>query len=248
MIKFKLNAAALYLATLFLLSVFSVSALGQKNFDKYREKVSQAAAIENERTVLTVKLPTKPARFFPNDNTFPKAGFPTAAKKQAATYTRPNSDERFKKYLKRTFGPYALVGDVASAGFAQITDSPEEWENNSKGFGRRLASTVGKSIIKETTIYGLDEALKLDSSFYKSGSKKFNERLKNAVLSTFTARKPNGKRVVGIPRLVGTYTSSIIAAETWYPARYNYKDGLRSGTISLGVSVGINLIKEIFQK
>ncbi len=70
----------------------------------------------------------------------------------------------------------------------------------------------------------------------------------NALLSPVTARDKNGKRVVGIPRIVGTYTGSIIAAETWYPARYDYKDGLKSGTYSLGMNAVFDLIKEFVWK
>ena len=159
---------------------------------------------------------------------------------------RPNKNERFKKYLNRTFGPYALLGNAASAGFAHLLDEPEEWENNSKGFGRRLASTIGRNIISQTVTYGLDESFKLDSSYYKSGSKKIKDRLKNAVLSTFTARKPDGKRVFGFPRIAGTFTSAIIANQFWYPSRFDYKDGIRSGAFSLGTSVGVNFLREFF--
>jgi hypothetical protein len=54
--------------------------------------------------------------------------------------------------------------------------------------------------------------------------------------------------VVGIPNLAGTYTSGIIAREAWYPDRYDWKDGVRSGTISLGFSAAFNLFKEFVWK
>lgn len=165
------------------------------------------------------------------------------------TYTRPNSERRFKRYVNGVFGPYALLGIAAGAGISTATNEPEEWGKKAEGFGRRVASNFGKNVIKETVVYGLDEALKLDSGFYRSQQRDTGSRVKNALLSTVTARKPNGKRVVGIPRLVGTYTSQIIAAETWYPSRYDYKDGLRNGTISLGINAAFNLFREfVFKK
>jgi hypothetical protein len=47
-----------------------------------------------------------------------------------------------------------------------------------------------------------------------------------------------------VPRLAGVYTGAIVARETWYPDRYSYKDGLRSGTKSFITGFGINLVRE----
>ena len=105
-----------------------------------------------------------------------------------------------------------------------------------------------KNVIINTVIYGLDESFKLDSSYYRSKDKSVGGKVKNALISPVTARDKNGNRVFGFPRVVGTYTASIVAAETWYPARYNYKDGLKSGTISLGMNAAFNLVKEFIWK
>jgi hypothetical protein len=163
-------------------------------------------------------------------------------------YVRPDGKTRFKRYVNSMFGPMALGKTVLSAGYATWRNSPEEWGDNWEGFGRRVASSMGKSVIKNTTMYGLDEALKYDSRYYRSEKKDFGSRLGNALISPVTARDKNGKRVVGIPRIVGTYTASIVAAETWYPSRYDYKDGLKNGTVSLGMNAAFNLVKEFIWK
>ena len=97
-------------------------------------------------------------------------------------------------------------------------------------------------------MYGLDEALKYDSKFYRSRDRSLSSRIGNALISPVTARNKRGKRVIGLPRILGTYTSNVVAAETWYPSRYTYKDGLRSGTISLGMNAAFNLAKEFVRK
>jgi hypothetical protein len=98
-------------------------------------------------------------------------------------------------------------------------------------------------------MYGLGEAFKLDSRYYRSPKGSGTAaKIKNALISPVTARDKNGHRVVGFPRLVGTYTASIVAAETWYPARYDWKDGMKSGTISLGFNAAFNLVKEFLWK
>jgi len=164
------------------------------------------------------------------------------------TYTRPDAKARFKRYAKSVVGPEALAKNVVFAGYATWRNSPEEWGDNWEGFGRRFASGVGKSAIKGTTMYAMDEAFKLDSAFYRSRKKGLGGRLGDALASTFTARKPDGKKVFGFPRVAGTYASSVIAAEAWYPKRFDYKDGLKSGTISLGLNAVFNVFKEFVRK
>lgn len=177
-----------------------------------------------------------------------KAAVSAAVPAQDSSYVRPDSKARFRRYVNSMFGPMALGKTVLSAGWATWRNSPEEWGDNWEGFGRRLASSAGKNVIKQTTRYGLEEALKYDSRYYRSEKRDFGSRLGNALISPVTARNERGKRVVGIPRIVGTYTSSVVAAEVWYPSRYNYKDGLKNGTVSLGMNAAFNVIKEFVWK
>lgn len=163
-------------------------------------------------------------------------------------YTRPNAEVRFKRYLNDTVGPVGLVRTFAPAAVNTWRNSPEEWGKGWKGFGKRSASNFGRNFLERSAMYGLDEALKLDSHYYRAKGKSTGARIRNAVISPVTARTVSGKRVIGIPRLAGTYAASIVAAETWYPNRFDWKDGVRSGTISLGVSVGFNLLKEFVWK
>jgi hypothetical protein len=157
----------------------------------------------------------------------------------STTYVRPNGKTRAKRYFNSMFGPVSLVQAASVAGITTWRNSPEEWGPGWEGFGKRFASNVGKGVIKDSITFGMDEALKVDSHFYRSEKRDTGSRIKNALISPFTARKPNGKRTIGLPRLVGTYSANIIASETWYPNR-DYKDGLRSGTISLGFNAAFN--------
>lgn len=173
---------------------------------------------------------------------------PKSVKPKPPDYVRPDKKTRQKNYIKSIFGPVALARTAVGAGIGTWRNSPEEWGGQWEGFGRRVASGLGKNAIKQTTIYALDESFKLDSRFYRSKNRSFGSKVKNALISPFTARTESGRRVFGFPRIVGTYTSSIIAAEAWYPKRYDFKDGLRSGTISLGMNAAFNLFKEFVKK
>lgn len=162
-------------------------------------------------------------------------------------YVRPDKNERAVHYFKSMFGPQALAKRIAGAGISTWRNSPREWGGQWEGFGKRFASRTGTSVISNTTRFGLEEAFKLDSRYFRSRGG-VGAKIKNAVTGPFVARNEHGKKVFGFPRLVGTYTGNIIAAETWYPARYSWKDGARGGTISIGTSVLFNLFKEFVHK
>lgn len=159
-------------------------------------------------------------------------------------YVRPDAKTRRTRFVKGLIGPGAWARMVASAGWGTARNSPREWGPHWDGFGKRLASNFGKRAISGSVRYGLDEAFKLDSKFYRTKNKGVGNKVGNALVSVFTARRPDGRRTIGVPRLVGTYASNVVAAEVWYPSRYTWKDGIRSGTMSLGVKFLANLFKE----
>ncbi len=163
-------------------------------------------------------------------------------------YVFPTKEERFKKYVKDTVGPFRLVRTSVSAGLDQWRDTPEEWGQGAKGYGKRFASGWGRSAIQQTVTYGLDMALEQDTGFQRSKREGFFPRLKDALVQGVTSRTKSGKRVISAPRLVGVYSGSVIAAETWYPERYSYKDGLRHGTTTLLTGMGINVLREFVIK
>jgi hypothetical protein len=159
-------------------------------------------------------------------------------------YVFPTEHERLRRYVLNLVGPFRLARTAASAGIEQWHDSPEEWGQGMKGYGKRFASGMGQNAIQQTVVYGLDEAMGLDTSFQKSKREGFFPRFKDAVIQNVTSRNKSGNRVVSVPRFAGIYTGAIVARETWYPDRYSYKDGLRSGTTTFLTGFGINLVRE----
>lgn len=159
-------------------------------------------------------------------------------------YVFPTSEQRLKRYGRSMFGPFALFRLAASAGITQWKDSPEEWEQGAEGYGKRLASEFGRNAIRQTVTYGLSEAFRLDTGFERSKRKGFGPRLKDALIQNITSRTRRGKRVLSVPILAGNYVAPVIAAESWYPERYSYKDGLRAGNYSLAAGFGINIVRE----
>ena len=168
----------------------------------------------------------------------------TGQSSQSTPYVRPSARARFNQYLNNSIGPFALLGVGFTAGIDQLDKAPPEWKQGAKGYARRFASNFGESVIQETVSYGLEEAFKLDGKFYRSEKRDFASRLKNALLSGVTARTPSGRKVFNPSRIAGAYTGSILAAETWYPKRYSYRDGLRRGTQNVAAIIGFGLLNE----
>lgn len=229
------------------LSMFFVAAASSAAQPMIGNSIGSAIAGSGLATVADPDAIAKPAIVFPAE--VPVDREKTAMLPQTASgYTRPDAKKRFRRYVNSTIGPFALLGNGIGAGFSTASNEPEEWGKSWEGYGRRFASNVGRNAIRNTITYGLDEALKLDSHFYRSEKRDVGSRVSNALLSVVTARKPNGKRTIGAPRLIGTYTANVVAAETWFPERFSWKDGVRSGTISLGFTAAFNLFREFILK
>lgn len=213
--------------------------------------IAARAQTENISTAVPIELPSPKKVFNPYLIPGKAADEPTDAKASTKqqTYVRPTKEERVKRYASDAFGVPALIGATFGATFAQIGNDPPEWEKNIGGFGKRFASSYATNAIRNTISFGISEAFKLDNRFEKSGEKKLGKRLKHVFIASYTTRTKTGKRILDFPQFIGTYSASIIANEAWYPKRYGYRDGLRDGTISLGVRFGVNLLREfVFRK
>jgi hypothetical protein len=165
-----------------------------------------------------------------------------------ASYRRPDKHERYHRYFNSMFGLGTLGKNIFGAGISTWSDSPEEWGSHWQGFGKRFASNMGKGVIKNTATFGLEETFRLDSRYIRTDGKSVGYRIEQALISPFVARNEHGHKVFGFPRIAGTYAASIIAAETWYPKRFGWRDGLKSGTVSLGTNAMFNLVKEFIHR
>lgn len=171
-----------------------------------------------------------------------------ASTSQTAAYVRPERNTRFLNYFKNMFGPEAIGTDVVSAGFSTWTNTPKEWGGQWDGFGKRFASNMGRSIIKNTTAFALEEAFKLDSRYVYSKKRDTASKIKNALTQPFVARNESGQTVFGSPRVIGSIAANVMAVKLWYPDRYGWKAGLRNGSLSIATTALFNVVKEFIHK
>jgi hypothetical protein len=150
-------------------------------------------------------------------------------------------------YVFDAFGPYPVAGAAFAAGINQLSNSPPEWNQGVEGYFKRFGSDFGIAAVSTTTRYGLSEAFKEDSLYYRCECSGVFPRFSHAIFSTFTARREqNGHRVFSFPALVAPYAGSMVAVYGWYPSRYGAKDAFRTGNYSLLTYMGGNVALEFF--
>jgi hypothetical protein len=163
------------------------------------------------------------------------------------TYIRPTERTKVSNYAFDAFGPYPIAVSAITAGVNQWTNSPPEWGQGSEGFGKRFGSDFGIAAIGTTARYGLAEAFKEDTLYYRCECAGPLPRLRHAVISTLTGRRgEDGHRVFSISALVAPYAGSMTAVYAWYPDRFNVKDAFRMGNYSLLSYMGSNIALEFF--
>lgn len=171
----------------------------------------------------------------------------TTSAKLDLAYERPTQRTMASNYVFDAFGPYPVSGAAIAAGINQFSNSPPEWHQGIEGYSKRFGSDLGIAAIGTSTRYGLAEALKEDTLYYRCECRGVFPRLRHAVLSTLTARRGgDGHRVFSIPALVAPYAGSMTAVYGWYPNRFDAMDGFRIGNYSLLAYMGQNVTLEFF--
>jgi len=171
----------------------------------------------------------------------------TAPAKLDLTYFRPTERAKVKNYAFDAFGPYPIVGAGIAAGINQWSNATPDWGQDAAGFGKRFGSDFGIAAIGTSTRYGLAEAFREDTSYYRCECGGPFPRLRHAVISTLTGRHgEDGHRVFSFSALASPYAGSMIAVYAWYPDRFGAKDAFRMGNYTLLANLGGNIALEFF--
>lgn len=164
-------------------------------------------------------------------------------------YSRPTHRVMATNYVFDAFGPYPVVGAGVTAGIGQLSNAPPEWHQGAEGYAKRFGSDFGIAATATTTRYGLSEALKEDTLYYRCECSGIFPRVRHAVLSTVTARHgQDGHRALSLSALLAPYAGSTVAVFGWYPDRFGAKDALRLGNYNLLAFIGGNIALEFLYK
>jgi hypothetical protein len=127
-------------------------------------------------------------------------------------YARPTERTKVSNYAFDTFGPYPIAGAGVAAGINQWSNSPPEWRQGMNGFGKRFGSDFGIAAIGTSTRYGLAEAFREDTLYYRCECKGTFPRLRHVLISTLTGRRgEDGHRAFSFSALAAPYAGSLTA-------------------------------------
>jgi len=160
-------------------------------------------------------------------------------------YTRPTESQKLHNFIFDAVGPYPFIGAAGAAGISQASRKPPEWGEGWDAYGVRVASDFGIALTTTTVRYGLAEAFREDTLYYRCDCKGILPRLGHALISTVTARRgDDGRREFSFPALAAPYGGAMAATLGWYPSRYGPKDGFRIGNYNLLGQAGQNVALE----
>ena len=209
-------------------------------FRKLMRQFSMAAVV-----AILPSMASSQSQTLSGGSTIPGAS--TAAARPDLTYVTPSEKTKLSNYAFDAFGPFPIVGAATAAGINQISNAPPEWGQGAAGYGKRFGSDYGIALVGTTTRYGLAEAFREDTLYYRCECTGFLPRLRHAIISTITGRRgADGHLVFSVPAVVAPYAGTMAAVYGWYPNRFGAKDAFRMGNYSLLAYAGQNISLEFF--
>ena len=155
-------------------------------------------------------------------------------------------EEKFTIYLKRTYGPGALLKSGAMAGISQARNRPVEWGQGWDAYGDRFASSMGQRAVSNTISFGVGALRGEDPRYFPSGQSGISARIGNALAQTFVAHTDQGGRTMAIGRVAGAFGGGFVS-RTWQPEGHGILwPGFKSGAMSLTSGAVSNVIREFW--
>jgi hypothetical protein len=169
----------------------------------------------------------------------------TKASESNLTYVRPTERTKFLNYINDTFGPVPIGEAIIVAAGNQYENTPHEWGQGFGPYTQRVASNFGIAAITTTTRYGLAEAFREDTMYYRCECTGLLRRFKHAMLSTVMARHgEDGHWRFSLSTLAAPYVGNMAGVYGWYPSRYGARDWIRMGSYDFLAFSGDNVFLE----
>jgi hypothetical protein len=154
--------------------------------------------------------------------------------------------QKFRYRLKHSFDVEHVARSVAGAALDEAREHPAGWGRGWDSFGVRVTSHLGQHLIKEQIMFGVEALDHETPGHLRSRRTGFKNRLKDAIKYTFVSASDSGGMMPAYSRFAGAYGAAFIS-RTWYPREYHtLSSGLYTGTSSLGIDVGLNVLREFY--
>jgi hypothetical protein len=152
--------------------------------------------------------------------------------------------KRFQLYVVSTAGPIPLFAEAVGAGISQWENSPKEWGQGWEAYGKRYGSNLAYNGVRGTITYGTSIVFREDNRYFASHKHGFWPRTGYAVLSTVTARHPDGNRAFSVSSVTGVIGASAISS-IWGPRSWKGIGNISENAgISFAATAGFNIVRE----
>jgi hypothetical protein len=115
-----------------------------------------------------------------------------------------------------------------------------------EGYACRFASGMGRHLISETFRFGFAAADGEDSRYHRSEEAGVWNRVRHAIVETFTWQTSRGARIPAFSRFAGIYGEAFLSNAWYAESRATTGYAQRCGSIALGSSIGFHLSEEFF--
>lgn len=154
------------------------------------------------------------------------------------------TEERQRLFINDTFkNPRSLGGNFLWAVSDMAKGEPEEWRRGVPGFGMRLASRYGRTMVGNVIQHGAAALLKTDLRYVRSKSNNPLKRVGNAVWWQFFTYNQNGHFVFDLPGVGSAYAQEIIGVQ-WIPGRTVTGYAIRSANQQMVQGIVTNIVRE----
>jgi Carboxypeptidase regulatory-like domain len=152
---------------------------------------------------------------------------------------------KFHLAYKSLSSPVFFVRTAAWAGVQQAADTPAQWRQGAKGYGKR----VGAGFADATTegLIGnaiLPSLLHQDPRYFYQGSDTKKSRALHAILAAFICKGDNGKTQPNYSTWGGSLISSSISLSYYPSSDRNAQHVFKNFGIGMGLHIGGGLVQE----
>jgi hypothetical protein len=162
-----------------------------------------------------------------------------------APYTPLTLAQKYEFSLLKMTGAGAWPTLALHAALDQAGALPRQWGGGMDSFGVRMASSFGRSFVRQNITFMVRAVDHEDPRYFRLGHGSHWNRSKWAVEQTFRTRNDHGGWMPAYSRMVANYTVPL-AASQWGPGEVPPLLGARNGTIAFGFAAISNVFQEFW--
>jgi hypothetical protein len=119
--------------------------------------------------------------------------------------------QRIDWVVKGTIGPESLAGELFSAGWGTLFNSPKIYGTHWEGYGDRLGMSVSGNAVSNTMEAGFGAIWGEDPRYTRDAGATFGHRIGHVVKMTFMAENRNGEVIPAYARFIAIPGSNFLS-------------------------------------